>query len=116
MSRDLTPPPGRLVVTSEVEGDLAELMLEGELDLASAGQVEERLATLEAGSPKRIVVHLDGLAFIDSTGLRTLIQADARARERGTELILRPGDESIQRVFELTGALEVLRFEAAPEA
>jgi anti-anti-sigma factor len=115
MSRDLTPPPGRLNVTSEIEGDSARLMLEGELDLASAGQVEEQLASLEARSPRRIVVHLDGLAFIDSTGLRTLIQADARAREKGTELVLRPGDESIQRVFELTGALDVLRFETSAE-
>lgn len=112
MSRGLTPAPGRLIVTADHDEQGARLTLEGELDLASAGQVEEKLASLEAESPKRIVVDLDRLAFIDSTGLRTLIQADARARERGAEMLLRPGDESIQRVFELTGTLGVLRFES----
>ncbi len=112
MSRRPTPPPGRLSITTEVDGPVARLALEGELDLASAGHVEECLASVEEGAPQRIVIDLDGLAFIDSTGLRTLIQAAARARERGGELLLRPGDESIQRVFELTGATAVLHFEA----
>jgi len=111
LSRRPTPPPGRLSITTEVNGQVARLALEGELDLASAGHVEECLASVEEAAPQQIVVDLDGLAFIDSTGLRTLIQAAARARERGGELLLRPGDESIQRVFELTGATAVLRFE-----
>ena len=41
------------------------------------------------------------------------VQADQRARGAGCEMVLRPGDESIQRVFELTGALDVLRVEPA---
>jgi stage II sporulation protein AA (anti-sigma F factor antagonist) len=113
MSSEAAPPPGRLVITSETDAGTARLTLEGELDLASAGQVEEQLSALEADRPERILIDLGGLAFIDSTGLRTLIQADQRAREAGSELVLRPGDESIQRVFELTGALDVLRFEPA---
>ena len=112
MSGEAAPPPGRLIVTSEQNAGTAQLALEGELDLASAAQVEEELGALQAARPQRIVVDLSGLAFIDSTGLRTLIQADQRAREAGSEMILLPGDESIQRVFELTGALDVLRFEA----
>jgi anti-anti-sigma factor len=113
MSSEAAPPPGRLVITSEQDAGTARLTLEGELDLASSVQVEEQLGALEAARPERIVIDLAGLAFIDSTGLRTLIQADQRAREAGSELVLRPGDEGIQRVFELTGALDVLRFEPA---
>lgn len=113
MSGQAAPPPGRLTITSDQDAGEARLTLEGELDLASSTQVEEQLAGLEAQRPTRIVIDLGGLAFIDSTGLRTLIQADQRAREAGTEMILRPGDDSIQRVFELTGALDVLRFEPA---
>jgi anti-anti-sigma factor len=54
---------------------------------------------------------LGQLAFIDSTGLRLLLQADARAKEHGYELVLRPSTSSVQRVFEVAGALEVLHFE-----
>ncbi len=74
--------------------------------------MEERFASIDEQGPSRVVVDLGGLAFIDSSGLRVLLLADARARERGYELVLLPGQESVQRVFEMTGALDVLRFES----
>jgi anti-anti-sigma factor len=114
MSQDVAPVPGRLTVTTEWQDRAVRLALAGELDLASVGQVEEQLAAAEARTPQRVVVDLGKLAFIDSTGLRALIQADARARDSDYDLVLWPGDESIQRVFELTGAVDVLRFEQPP--
>jgi anti-anti-sigma factor len=110
------PAPGTLTISSIVEHGTTTLGLEGELDLASARRMEESLAAIEGEKPARLVVDLTRLAFIDSTGLRLLIQADARAREWGGRLVLRPGDTSVQKVFELTGALDVLSFEDAPEA
>jgi anti-anti-sigma factor len=86
--------------------------LQGELDLASADAMEERLAAIEEQRPARVVIDLGGLAFIDSSGLRVLLLADSRARESGFELVLVPGPEPVQRVFEMTGALDVLRFES----
>ena len=74
--------------------------------------MEERLAAIEEQEPARVVIDLGGLAFIDSSGLRVLLLADSRARERGRELVLAPGPEPVQRVFEMTGALDVLRFES----
>jgi anti-anti-sigma factor len=108
------PAPGTLTISSAVENGTTTIGLQGELDLASAPRVEESLVAIEGQQPARMVVDLRRLAFIDSTGLRLLIQADARARERGGEFVLRPGDASIQKVFEMTGALDVLRFEDAP--
>jgi anti-anti-sigma factor len=112
---NVNPPlPGSLTISNVVENGTTSLCLEGELDLASAQRMEESLAKMEAEQPPRLVVDLRRLAFIDSTGLRLLIQANARAHERGGELVLRPGDASIQKVFEMTGALDVLHFEEAP--
>jgi anti-anti-sigma factor len=105
------PAPGTLAISSAVDGGTVSISLQGELDLASARQLETRLAEVEREAPARLIVDLSRLAFIDSTGLRLLLQADARARERGCELVLRPGEPSVQRVFEVTGALDVLRFE-----
>ncbi len=105
------PAPGTLVISSAVDDGTISISLEGELDLAGAHQLEVRLDEVEREGPARLVVDLERLAFIDSTGLRLLLQADARARERGCELVLRPGAPSVQRVFEVTGALDVLRFE-----
>jgi len=114
MSDGLTPPPGRLDVTVQrLDGDVL-LALEGELDLASVGELEERLAEAQESGPERIIVDLGRLSFIDSSGLRAIVQADATARAEGTVLVLRPGGESVQRVFQLTGALDALNFEDAP--
>jgi anti-sigma B factor antagonist len=107
--------PGRLGISSVTEGGTVSLSLEGELDLAGARPLEESLAAAEREQPARLIVDLGRLAFIDSTGLRLLLQADARARERGCELLLRPGEPAVQRVFEVTGALALLRFEGQPE-
>ncbi|HEY8303079.1 MAG TPA: STAS domain-containing protein [Solirubrobacteraceae bacterium] len=106
------PKPGSLEISSEVLDDATRVRLSGELDLASARAMEERLAAIEEQAPARVVIDLGGLAFIDSSGLRVLLLADSRARERGFELVLAPGPEPVQRVFEMTGALDVLRFES----
>jgi anti-sigma B factor antagonist len=110
-----TPGPGRLSISSVVEDGTVSLSLVGELDLAGARPLEESFAEAELRAPARMVVDLGRLSFIDSTGLRLLLQADARARERGCELVLRPGEPAVQRVFEVTGALAILRFEDARE-
>jgi anti-anti-sigma factor len=111
---ELPSVPGALSIACAIDNGTASIALEGELDLASAPALEERLAAVEDGRPTRVVVDLGRLAFIDSTGLRVLLQANARADEGEHELVLRPGDADVQRVFEVTGAIDVLRFEASP--
>jgi anti-anti-sigma factor len=106
---------GRLGITSVTEDGTVRIALEGELDLAGARQLEESLAAAEKEAPARLIVDLGRLAFIDSTGLRLLLQADARARERGCEMLLRPGEPAVQRALEVTGALTLLRFEDQAE-
>lgn len=104
--------PGSLEISSVLVDGAARVALQGELDLASARQMEEHFASLDEQSPSRVMVDLAGLEFIDSSGLRVLLLADARARERGYELVLLAGQEPVQRIFEMTGALDVLRFES----
>jgi anti-sigma B factor antagonist len=102
---------GGLSVSSVLEEGVAEIRLEGELDLGTAPELELRLAEIERQRPQRLIVDLSALSFLDSTGLRLLLQADARAGARGAELVLRPGADSVQRVFDVTGALQALNFE-----
>lgn len=78
------------------------LELQGELDLSTTQQLEEELRRVEAASPAAVVLDLRGLRFLDSTGLRLIISADARARQNGRELILVRGPETVHRVFTIT--------------
>jgi anti-anti-sigma factor len=104
--------PGGLDVSSSAGEDAVTVTLRGELDLASVPALEERLVELEQSAPTRILVDLTGLTFIDSSGLRVLLLADGRAREQQRELVFTDSTATVRRVLEMTGALDLLRFQA----
>jgi len=91
-----------LNVTFERQGDAIQLSLSGELDIASAPRIEEALRQAAQQGPALLLLDLRPLDFMDSTGLRTILAADARAREAGRRLVVVQGNENIQRVFEVT--------------
>lgn len=92
------------------DGDRALVRLIGELDLAAAEQAERAIALAERRHPPVIEVDLSTLAFMDSTGLRLILQARRRAREEGRRLLLRRGPQAVQRVFEATALLTLFDF------
>ncbi len=112
---DVAPPegplPGQLIVESRTDGDSLVLLLQGELDLTSAPSFEREIHEVEASSPGRIVLDLSRLDFMDSTGLRALLQARERAAANNQELVLRRGPRQVQRVLELTKTVDVFTFE-----
>ena len=91
-----------LEITVDQRGDATVVALSGELDISSAGRVEQELARAENRAPPVLVLDLSGLAFMDSTGLRIVVGADARARKRGGRLTVVRGPEPVQRVFRIT--------------
>ena len=89
------------LTTSDRDGG-ARIALNGELDIATAPRLEEEVRRLETEGRKLIVIDLRGLEFMDSSGLRALLAADTRARERGARLVIIRGDDRIQRVLRIT--------------
>jgi anti-sigma B factor antagonist len=67
-------------VTIEQLGDAVHVVMSGELDISTAQRLEDDLKRIEADHPATTVLDLQKLTFMDSTGLRLLIMADARAR------------------------------------
>ena len=103
--------------TTTEDGDRVTLALSGELDLASAGDVEEELSRIEQSRPAQIVLDLRALSFMDSTGLRLIAGADHRAREDGRRVTIVQGPEAVKRVFSITRLDERLEIvEADPPA
>ena len=90
-------------------GTTAEVVLTGELDIATYDDARVRLAEAERTAPELLVVDLSGLRFVDSTGVRLILSADERARQEGRRLALRLGDGLALRVFGALGLLD--RFE-----
>jgi anti-sigma B factor antagonist len=103
--------PAELVIRGVHDGDRFLLSLYGELDLATSPMLERRLQMAESTDSARLVIDLSGLQFLDSTGLHTLVRAEQRWRASGRQLSLLRGPRAVQRVFELTNALQLFSFE-----
>jgi two-component system, OmpR family, sensor kinase len=89
------------------------LRLRGDLDLASADAVAERLDALSAaGEP--VLLDLDSLAFMDSSGLRVVLQAAETSRTSGWRFTLTPGSEQVRNLFASAGVTDRLPIEPEP--
>jgi anti-anti-sigma factor len=108
-------PPLGFEVQDAVSGGRHTLVLSGELDLVSAGALEAMLLLLGSEGVSGVALDLSKLTFMDSTGLRAVLCAKQVAESHGYEFLVVPGPRNIQRLFELTGLLEVLPFEKPAE-
>jgi anti-anti-sigma factor len=102
---------GQLIVRSERDGDTHTIALSGEMDLSNAGEVERELMHAEATDARTIVVDLSELSFMDSTGIRLLIAADARSRADSRRLSLTRPPAAVTRVLCIAGVDELLPFQ-----
>jgi anti-anti-sigma factor len=107
------PPDGLGLRTTHAE-DAIELVLSGELDLSRAATLNaefaralERLAHT-GDTPQRLIVDLQDLSFIDSSGIQVLVATKRRCMQRGIEVSLRLGDSQVRRMLNLAGVSEFL--------
>jgi anti-anti-sigma factor len=106
---------GELSVGVIRNDDRYTLILTGELDLASAPAIAQIVPELCASGATEIVLDLRQLAFMDSTGLRTILSSKTTCERHLCEFSLIPGPRAVQRVFELTGLAEKLPFREPAE-
>jgi anti-sigma B factor antagonist len=100
--------PGELEIVQEQVGQRHELRLIGELDLASADDLERQIAMLCLEGGTEIVLDLERLAFVDSAGLRAMLAARQACEQGGCSLTLRNVGERVERVLDLTGMTAML--------
>ena len=90
------------VLGVETRGEACIVRLGGELDLYNAHQVRDTLLETCTDGPKRVVVDLSEVEFIDSTALGVLIEARAKMENRRGFLLAAPGLET-RRALEISG-------------
>jgi anti-anti-sigma factor len=110
MSNVISGRDGVLEIRSARHGDDHVIALIGELDVADADRVTDELVRVERTDARRIVLDLARLQFIDTSGVRLIIEADARSRTDGQRLRLVPGTRAVRRVFEIVGLNDRLPF------
>jgi anti-sigma B factor antagonist len=93
-----------------------DIQVEGELDLAVAGQLDEILLAA-AEQCEQVLVGLERCAFIDSSGIAVLLRAHNRMAEEGHRLAVYSPTNQVLRVLSMTGlTVNGLVFDNAEEA
>lgn len=101
--------PDQLQIEVREEPERVILRLDGELDMASAPLLRSALEQVQSDAGAMIVLELERLRFIDSTGLRVILWAREHFLGRGQELAVTPGSPQVQRLLAVSGAGEHLR-------
>lgn len=78
----------------------------GELDMASAVELEASVVRLSENGTERITLDLRQLKFVDCCGVRAVVTASGLCAAQGYEFRVIPGPPAVQRVFELTRLAE----------
>jgi anti-sigma B factor antagonist len=97
-----------LTIVSERRGSTHHVAPAGELDIATSEALERAMLEAEQGDAETIVLDLSRLEFIDSTGLRLVIDANARCGGPDGRLRVIAGAPAVERLLDLVGLRERL--------
>ena len=84
------------------------LAVDGEIDVATAGQLREQLNALVSEGSRKVVVDLNRVEFMDSTGLGVLVGAHKSLIEQEGVMRVVCTQPTILKVFDLTGLNAVI--------
>ncbi len=79
----------------------------GEIDVYTAPRLRERVVELANQGHYDVIIDLNGVDFLDSTGLGVLVGALKRLRGHDGDLVLVCTQHRILRIFEITGLTKV---------
>jgi anti-anti-sigma factor len=97
------------------ESDRIVIALEGELDMANAPALQAAIEQADVDAKPMLVLDMQELQFIDSTGLRIVLWARERCQEADREFAMTPGSEQVKRLLAVSGAGEHIRIIASAD-
>ncbi|MDG4820848.1 STAS domain-containing protein [Asanoa sp. WMMD1127] len=98
-----------LAVETHRSDGMIRLVAFGDIDMETADELERALHEAVTAEPARpTIVDLAGVAFLDSTGIRVLVQAKVRAEARGVSFGITNPQPNVARVLEITAVLTAL--------
>jgi anti-anti-sigma factor len=99
----------RLGTAVRVDNETAIVVLSGELDLPNAPLLDQALEEPKVSGAPSVVLDLQELRFLDSSGLRAILRAQRVADRRGQGFAITEGSGQVQRLLGITHASEQLR-------
>lgn len=92
----------------------AVLVLTGEIDMATAGDLRAATNRILPEPPRRVVLDFSGVTFCDSQGLSMLISINREVAAAGSRLVLVNVGNFMNRLLEITGLRAAFEFEETP--
>jgi anti-sigma B factor antagonist len=89
------------IKTRDVEGIII-LDIDGEIDLYNAPEIKDTIKKEMDAGHKKIVINLEHVSYIDSSGIGALISSLSNLKKIGGGLKIIHVYESVRKVFELT--------------
>lgn len=91
------------VTTTNLPKEIVLVEVKGELDLASSSKLNEAVTRLREEGKSRLIFGLNDLMFIDSTGIKTLTDANRSMKDLGGEVGIVCAKPYFKRIFGMVG-------------
>ena len=95
------------VQVREAEGEAYVVELSGEIDVHTSPKVKDAIGELIDEGHYNLVINLEKVRYIDSTGLGVLIGGLKRVREYGGTVHLVCTNPQIKKIFDITGLVKI---------
>lgn len=99
-----------LTVHTQRDGDVASVTVRGEIDISTVGVLGECLGEVARENPRRLVIDMAQVGFMDSSGLHAFVRV-RKALPEDCPVVVRAAQRQVRQVFELTGLGAVFAFE-----
>jgi len=92
------------------------IKLEGELDVCGADNFRMTVdQALDETGAKNILLNMQAVSFIDSSGLGVILGRYKRINQLGGKLLVIHLEPQVQRIFELAGLMKIFTFYKSEE-
>ncbi len=103
------------ITTAPVADGVMGVCIAGEVDMATAPQVTDAVRTALSARPGEVHLDMTAVTFLDSSGIRTLLQAQNEAAEQGVVLRVVNAHQRVVEVLDVTGLLDLLQHGTVPD-
>ncbi|MGD6804077.1 anti-sigma F factor antagonist [Rossellomorea vietnamensis] len=105
-----------LTIGLEVRSDVLCIRLSGELDHHTAEQLRQQASELiEEHGIKHIVLNMEALGFMDSSGLGVILGRYKQIKQKHGEMVVCAISPAVKRLFEMSGLFKIIRLEPSEE-
>ena len=105
-----------LTLSTREVGGRTVIAVGGEIDVYTAPKLREQLIDLVSSGQYHLVVDMEGVEFLDSTGLGVLVGGLKKVRAHDGSLELVCNADRLLKIFKITGLAKVFVIHESPEA